>query len=520
LLLLLVGQLFLIGTSVTGKETSELEDTENLPAIAMQSAEMESSKKLEEPKSEPLKAVEPAKPFVKALSYSVKISFPPLEIKSVEFFDEKPFRIVQFEFNKEIRFTKVNHEGKFLRMRIFPSLTNVSENMVKDIDKNFLRFSSINAKDYSELLFYGKAKIGEPCLATSAANLPCLIIPFLTEEADFTLKDGEQLAEGLWFYRDRVPVQTGNCDVYILRVNPLSPNLAVFPVLAYEGICQKEILSSMGRRYQALAGINGAYFTPRGDPIGTLIINRALISSPLYNRSVFGISDRGFPLFGNPDFSGSFESEDLRLDIDAVNQPRSGDKLVIYTPEFARSTMTTESGVELVLVKGRVVGIKNNDAVIPPDGVVVSAGGKKAEKLTKIKLGDSVSLKYQVNPPWNRILHAVCGGPRLLSDGKININGKAEKFDNSIVYGRHPRSAVALTYSGELLFVVVDGRSKRSAGMLLTELANYLKKLGACYAINLDGGGSSSMLVGNKIVNRPSDGHERPISNGILIAKK
>jgi exopolysaccharide biosynthesis protein len=158
--------------------------------------------------------------------------------------------------------------------------------------------------------------------------------------------------------------------------------------------------------------------------------------------------------------------------------------------------------------------------LIPPDGVVVSAGGSKVAELAQLKLGDTVELDYSIDKPWDGIRHAVCGGPRLLEDGRISINGKEEKFDSSIVSGRHPRTAVALTFDGDLLLVVVDGRSKRNAGMKLDELATYLRILGARHAINLDGGGSSSMIVKGKTVNSPSDGRERRISNGILITNR
>jgi len=172
------------------------------------------------------------------------------------------------------------------------------------------------------------------------------------------------------------------------------------------------------------------------------------------------------------------------------------------------------------LVKGKIVGIHKNDALIPPDGVVISAGGEKAAMLAQLNLGQSVELDYSIDKPWNSIRHAVCGGPRLLENGKTSINGKEEKFDSSIVNGRHPRTAVALTFDGDLLFIVVDGRSKRSAGMKLDELASYLRTIGARHAINLDGGGSSSMIVKGRTVNSPSDGGERRISNGILITNR
>ena len=122
-------------------------------------------------------------------------------------------------------------------------------------------------------------------------------------------------------------------------------------------------------------------------------------------------------------------------------------------------------------------------------------------------------------PPWNTIRQAVCGGPRLIENGNISINHAEEKFNPALVSARHPRTAIGLSFDGDLIMIVVDGRSKHSAGMTLKELALYLQKMRIRHAINLDGGGSSTMVVKGRIVNAPSDGSERKISNGLLILK-
>lgn len=86
-----------------------------------------------------------------------------------------------------------------------------------------------------------------------------------------------------------------------------------------------------------------------------------------------------------------------------------------------------------------------------------------------------------------------------------------------------PRAAVGIKDDGTVFMVVVDGRSEKSKGLTLTELANYMKKHGCVSAINLDGGGSAQMGICDpktgefKIINNPSDGKERPIANCIMI---
>jgi len=82
---------------------------------------------------------------------------------------------------------------------------------------------------------------------------------------------------------------------------------------------------------------------------------------------------------------------------------------------------------------------------------------------------------------------------------------------------RHPRTAVGRTKQGEVLWITVDGRQPHSQGASLSELAQIMARYGAVDAINLDGGGSTTLVVRNLIVNSPSDGTERPVSNAWLV---
>jgi exopolysaccharide biosynthesis protein len=82
----------------------------------------------------------------------------------------------------------------------------------------------------------------------------------------------------------------------------------------------------------------------------------------------------------------------------------------------------------------------------------------------------------------------------------------------------HPRTAVGLSKNGKTMYIVVaDGRRPGVPGLTLPELAAFMDELGACVAMNLDGGGSSAMWVGNEIVNTPSDGTERRVGNHLAI---
>lgn len=107
----------------------------------------------------------------------------------------------------------------------------------------------------------------------------------------------------------------------------------------------------------------------------------------------------------------------------------------------------------------------------------------------------------------------VSGHPQILEAGVVNPPS------STLCTARHPRTAMGLSQNGRTLYLlVVDGRQTASVGMTCTELANQMKGLGAWRAVNLDGGGSSTMYIaGRGVVNRPSDGSERVVANHLAV---
>ena len=111
-------------------------------------------------------------------------------------------------------------------------------------------------------------------------------------------------------------------------------------------------------------------------------------------------------------------------------------------------------------------------------------------------------------------LEVVGGRPELLRAG---ARVPYRETNPGFATGRHPRTAVGFAPGRDRLWLlVVDGRqSPYSAGMTLSELTGLFEQLGATEALNLDGGGSSSMVLGGRTVNRPSDGEDRPVVNAL-----
>jgi hypothetical protein len=109
----------------------------------------------------------------------------------------------------------------------------------------------------------------------------------------------------------------------------------------------------------------------------------------------------------------------------------------------------------------------------------------------------------------------VHGGRRVVRDDvdREGFRAGARQFDSDITCGRYPRAA--LTITGEsLLAVACDGRSGRNVGMTLTELADALLELGATDALNLDGGGSASLVYDGRLRNRPREAHGVELLDG------
>ena len=123
------------------------------------------------------------------------------------------------------------------------------------------------------------------------------------------------------------------------------------------------------------------------------------------------------------------------------------------------------------------------------------------------------------DPHWNSMDNIIQAGPFLIRNGEIGI--ESEGFNNSILNLRHPRSVMGLTQEGRWFFFVGDGRDgMHSAGFTLQDVAVILKRKGAAYALNLDGGGSSQLMIGDKIFNSPSERRERPISYAVAAKRK
>ena len=146
------------------------------------------------------------------------------------------------------------------------------------------------------------------------------------------------------------------------------------------------------------------------------------------------------------------------------------------------------------------------------------------KKMTSIVSGDYSGKHFLSSSSFKKwkMQTAVGGGPVLLQNGEIEIsNNEERKFAGNQEFNHEPRTAIGYTRDNKLVILVCEGRSKTAAGLTLIQLAQILKDVGCVEALNLDGGGSSCMLINGKETNTPSGkGIQRPVPSVFLIEKK
>ncbi|HEY4095548.1 MAG TPA: phosphodiester glycosidase family protein [Baekduia sp.] len=137
--------------------------------------------------------------------------------------------------------------------------------------------------------------------------------------------------------------------------------------------------------------------------------------------------------------------------------------------------------------------------------------------------GTTMAIARRQELPAEPVGDLLQAGP-LLVHGGTPVRGDAEgfsagshQFDSDITAGRHPRAAIGLTRRGEALAVACDGRDDDEAGLTMAEMAEAMAALGAVQAMNLDGGGSTSLVCGGRLRNVPREGHGIALPGGRTV---
>lgn len=311
------------------------------------------------------------------------------------------------------------------------------------------------------------------------------------------------------------------------------PELAQGKVFATDPTKGRETVSKMARRTGAVVAINADFFPFSGDPVGLMIRDSELISLPYKNRSVAAWGKQGIA-FGSVDYQATVAIEGGdEVTLNGLNQECGINEITLFT-EVSGQAMCKHPNRLFAVLKpredSRLTANGQLDAVvdfllegtesvpIQPGNVLLAANGTKLAWLASLRPGQRVTVRVKSSGlDFAKAEHAIAGGPTLVRGGKPVSDWSYQGFGESFANRRHPRTALGRGPGGELWLVAVDGRQKLSDGATLNEMATIMMNLGCVEAINLDGGGSTTLNLLGLTVNRPSDQAERAVANGIIV---
>jgi phosphodiester glycosidase len=370
-----------------------------------------------------------------------------------------------------------------------------------------------------------------------------------------------RVAPGIQYSRYVLRTSSGPLSIHHLRLDMGNPEVHLGVALAHNQLISgDETVSSMVRRSGAIAGVNGDYFDigDSGMPLNILVREGRLLRSPS-GRSALAVGTDGRARIARYTWHGSillpttrathwiagFNTGTIPEGLTVLStvrgygapppDPKTRQTVVEVTPAEASPDQTvpgvaadvalppSHDGVPLYKVK-QVWSQQAYYAPFPRGTLLLVGRGRAADWLLQNMAAETlVQVNLATDPDWRSVEFVIGGGPVLVQNGQLIDDPHSpvpgERFR------RNPVSAIGISQDARtLLLVSVDGRQPRlSVGLTQPQLATYLRRLGAYQAMQFDSGGSVTMAVrlpgrsGPVVVNSPSDGHERPVANALLV---
>ena len=346
----------------------------------------------------------------------------------------------------------------------------------------------------------------------------------------------EDVGGGLVYTELATSGENGPQRSYIFEYTPGEGTL---PLVSYGNVYGRNELSELITS-DTLAAINGDFYSLRtGVPMGVMINGGRLVSSdddPENPRAAIGFTADGGVIIGKPEIKLAMTRllTGETVKVEHFNKYPSMWGAYLLDSDFGETTTSTESSTEIVIrtdgtlsVGKSVVGVieeirtQTQNGEIPKGRMVLTVTGTSAAfgRFADFSVGDEIAVSVSAAEGWENVVTAIGGGDIILKDGVMPegiIDEDHEKYSN-------PRTAVGVRKDGTVIFYAVDGRSKSGKGLTETGLSDVMAGLGCVSAINLDGGGSTSVIVKNSYsgeqayVNTPSDGKPRTIGNALLL---
>jgi exopolysaccharide biosynthesis protein len=385
------------------------------------------------------------------------------------------------------------------------------------------------------------ATILRTALAISALVLPALVAPGATSPAAArvaatpaiaatsieTSRTSQTVAPGVEVGRiDRL--ETGGW----LRANSLSVDLTKGATIGYTdaGAVAKAapMTEQTTHRPRVVAAFNGDFFdiNDTDAPLGVAISDGTLVKSPSADHTnAVGITAAGAGAILQVEFTGTVHLPGTDVPLAQLNGVRlPTDGIGEYTAVWgdvsrARPVQGAADTAEVIVSHGRV-----RSAAAAPGTTALASGAYAligrdagARTLRALRVGDPVTVAYAPRvSDGSRLRTAVGGNTLLVVDGVVQT-----PTDTSLA----ARTAVGFSGDGSrMYFLNVDGKQTDSVGIGVPEMARMMKEMGAENALNLDGGGSSTLLARQPgkaaltLRNSPSDGTVRPVANGLTVS--
>ena len=328
------------------------------------------------------------------------------------------------------------------------------------------------------------------------------------------------IAPGVSFEQFDLTDARGVVRGQLVRIDPATPGVGL-DVVSGRNVASRHLVADM-MDPEAVVGVNGDFFDIRDTeaPLGVAKDRQRGILNGVESdwNSAFWIDALGVPHIGDL-YADAVVRQRRDLDITTVNSPsvRPGE-VGLYTSAWGtlrkyRVVDGQRRGVRMVVVRrGLVVSNRSRfPGSLRVSDLVLVGRGSGAGRLARLRAGQRVTADVSLSED---VAMALTGDTFILRDGV-----RVSKDDVEL----HPRTAIGIDHdTGQLLLVVMDGRSESSSGMTMKEMARLFERLGAEDALNLDGGGSS-IMVGRQVdgslavLNSPSDGHPRPVANGLEV---
>ena len=288
---------------------------------------------------------------------------------------------------------------------------------------------------------------------------------------------------------------------------------------------------------EVVGATNGDFYrTSPSDQVGVptsgQVTNGQVMVAPT-GRASFALDENHRPYIDRIDFTASYTHAGATTAIGKMNNPENSgeNRTILFTRAYGPSTYTCASGKLVLLapqsepfawhhtgtehcVVEQVIDATGGAIAIPDGKAYLWMQGSHVSKAQAMQPGDVVDIKFKVSlrqwPDREIAFKEMVGG----SDHLIMRDGVFREDWAE----RHPRTCIGMSAdSTRVFFVVIDGRWAESVGVTLKEAYGIFQALGAAHAVNLDGGGSSCMVVGDEVVNHPSDGSVRAVGNGFVL---